>query len=222
MADINKVLEKMRAAGKFQDMKGKGSAGEDAVLQICYDRKVQKGKGLLYQSYMYPYQTNRVGVCYTGNVMYENEVFVDYSSDSINDEIDVLYITPYRVFVIEVKSYHVRELYIYDHWFNRGNTPVEKSPVAQAEKHARHFYHAVNSVIPNGDTKYIIPMVCFVDRCTVVDDRSDEMREYIPVCTLNNLRAAINKYDKPAEYDIDLLAMEEKLNKVKVSIKRTM
>ena len=222
MADINGILGKMRAAGKFQDMKGKGDAGEEAVLQICYDRLQAKGRGMLYQSFMYPYQTNRAGVCYTGNVMYENDIFVDYSSDSINDEIDVLYCTPYRIFPIEVKSYHSRKLYVYDHWFNKDSTIVQKSPIAQAEKHARHLYHAIHSVLPDGDTEYIIPLVCFVDRCTVIDERTPEMQEYVPVCILNNLRSVINKHDKPLSYDIDLPALTDKLNKIKVSIKRTM
>lgn len=222
MADINKALEKMRAAGKFKDMKEKGEAGEEAVLQVCYDRLQNKGRGLLFQSFTYPYQTNRAGVCYTGNVMYENEVFVDYSSDSINDEIDVLYITPYRIFAIEVKSYHAKHLYVYDHWFNRNSTPVDKSPIAQAEKHARHLYHALHPVIPDGDSRYIVPVVCFVDRCTVHDDRSDEMKEYIPVCILNNLKSTLVRLDAPLEYDIDLQSVERKLNEIKVSIKRAM
>lgn len=222
MSDINKVLEKMRSAGKFQDMKGKGTAGEEAVLEICYARMQAKGRGKLYQSFEYPYQTNRSGVCYTGNVIYENEVFVDYSKDSINDEIDVLYITPYRIFAIEVKSYHVRNLYVYDHWFNRDNTPVDKSPIAQAEKHARHLYHALHPVLPDGDSRYIIPIVCFVDRCTVHDDRSDEMKKYIPVCILNNLKSTLAKLDTPLEYDLDMPALEERMNRVKVSIKRSM
>lgn len=222
MADINRVLEQMRSAGKFKDMKGKGAAGEEAVLQICYDRMQIKGRGKLYQSFEYPYQTNRAGVCYTGNVLYENEVFVDYSSDSINDEIDVLYCTPYQIFCIEVKSYHVRNLYVYDHWFNRENEPVDKSPIAQAEKHARHLYHAIHAILPDGDSKYIVPVVCFVDRCTVHDEREDDMKEYIPVCILNNLKSTLARYDKPLDYDIDLPALEDKLNQIKVSIKRTM
>lgn len=222
MANINKVLEQMRSAGKFQDVKGKGAAGEEAVLQVCYDRLQSKGRGMLYQSFEYPYQTNREGVCYTGNVLYENEVFVEYSNTSINDEIDILYCTPYRVFCIEVKSYHVRHLYVYDHWFNRDNTPVDKSPIAQAEKHARHLYHALHAVLPDGDCRYIVPVVCFVDRCTVHDDREDSMKEYIPVCILNNLRSTLTRYDKPLDYDIDLPALEDKLNQIKVSIKRSM
>lgn len=222
MAGINDVLKSMRAAGKVQDMKEKGDLGEEAVLAICYDRKEQAGNGLLFQSFMYPYQTDRSGRCYTGNIKYENKQFVEYTRDSINDEIDVLYITAYRVFVIEVKSYKARTLDVYEHWFNRGSTPVDKSPVAQAEKHARHLYHAIYDVLPDGDPRYIVPMVCFVDKCKVRDDRSEHFRDYIPVCILNNLLQTINHYNSPLEYNLDLTQIERKLNEVKVDVKRVL
>ena len=123
MASINDVLADMRKAGKVSDMKSKGNLGEEAVLAICYDRKQKVGNGLLYQSFMYRYQTSRSGTCYTGNIKYENNEFVEYTDDSINDEIDVLYVTPYRIFAIEVKSYHARKLDVYEHLFNRNGTP---------------------------------------------------------------------------------------------------
>lgn len=222
MPSINDVLLNMRKAGKVADMKEKGDLGEEAVLSICYDRKQKVGNGLLYQSFMYPYQTDRSGVVYTGNIKYENNEFVEYSRESINDEIDVLYITPYRIFSIEVKSYKAKSLDVYEHWFNRGSTPVDKSPIMQAEKHARHLYHAIYDVIPDGNPNYIQPMVCFVDKCRVRDDRSEHFVDYVPVCILNNLLATLNHYNKPLEYNLDLVQVERKLNDVKVSIKRTL
>lgn len=222
MAGINDVLRNMREAGKVQDMREKGNLGEEAVLAICLGRKERAGAGLLYQSFMYPYQTSRSGKCYTGNIKYENGNFVEYTSDSINDEIDVLYITPYRIFVIEVKSYKARNLDVYEHWFNRGSTPVDKSPIMQAEKHARHFYHAIYDVLPDGNPAYIQPMVCFVDKCKVRDDRSQHFVDYVPVCILNNLLITINKYNTPLEYNLVLDQIENKLNNIKVSVKRTL
>ena len=222
MPSINDVLHNMRKAGKVADMKEKGDLGEEAVLSICYDRKQKIGNGLLYQSFMYPYQTDRSGVVYTGNIKYENDEFVEYSRESINDEIDVLYITPYRIFSIEVKSYKAKSLDVYEHWFNRGSTPVDKSPIMQAEKHARHLYHAIYDVLPDGNPNYIQPMVCFVDKCRVRDDRSEHFVNYVPVCILNNLLATLNHYNKPLEYNLDLVQVERKLNDVKVSIKRTL
>ena len=222
MANINDVLKNMRKAGKVQDMKEKGDLGEEAVLAICLERKNLVGKGILYQSFMYPYQSDRSGKVYTGNVKYENGEFVEYTSESINDEIDVLYITPYRIFCIEVKSYSARTLDVYEHWFNRGSTPVDKSPVVQAEKHARHLYHAIYDVIPDGDPRYIVPMVCFVDKCKVRDDRSQHFVDYVPVCILNGLMRTLEKYNKPLTYNLDLTQIERKLNEVKVSIKRSL
>ena len=222
MASINDVLADMRKAGKVSDMKSKGNLGEEAVLAICYDRKQKVGNGLLYQSFMYPYQTSRGGTCYTGNIKYENNEFVEYTDDSINDEIDVLYVTPYRIFAIEVKSYHARKLDVYEHWFNRNGTPETKSPIAQAEKHVRHLYHAIYVVLPDGNPNYIVPLVCFVDKCKVRDDRSQHFIDYVPVCILNNLLQTINKYNTPLAYNLDLSAIERKLNQVKVSIKRTL
>lgn len=222
MPNINDVLSSMRKAGKVQDMKEKGNLGEDAVLSILYERKQQTGNGLLYQSFMYPYQTDRSGKCFTGNIKYEDKEFLEYTSESINDEIDVLYVTPYRIFPIEVKSYKARRLDCYDHWFNRESTPVDKSPICQAEKHARHLYHAIYDVLPDGDPHYIVPMVCFVDKCKVRDDRSPHFQEYIPVCILNNLLKTVNTYNTPLEYNISIEQLERKLNEVKVSIKKTL
>ena len=222
MASINDVLRDMRNAGTLQDMRQKGDLGEEAVLAICYDRKEKAGAGLLYQSFMYPYQTDRSGKCYVGNIKYEDGQFKEYTRETINDEIDVLYITPYRVFVIEVKSYKARSLDVYEHWFNRGSTPVDKSPIMQAEKHARHLYHAIYDVLPEGDPRYIQPLVCFVDKCRVRDDRSQHFIDYVPVCILNNLLSTINKYNTPLEYNLALDQIEAKLNNVKVSIKRAL
>ena len=222
MHSINDMLADMRKAGKFSNMQEKGDLGEDAVIAACYERKQKVGKGLLYQSFMYPYQTNRDGVCYTGNIKYEDGKFVEYTRDSINDEIDVLYVTPYRVFPIEVKSYGARKLEVYDCWFNRNGTPVEKSPIAQAEKHARHLYHAIYDVLPDGKPEYIVPIVCFVDKCKVLDDRPPASRDYIPVCILNTLLKTLNKYNTPLEYNLDLDMIKTKLNQVKVSVKRSL
>lgn len=222
MADINSVLSRMRKAGKLQNMKDKGDAGEDAVLAVCYKRKQLSGTGLLYQSYAYPYQTNRSGVCYTGNIVYKDNDLIEYTRDSINDEIDILYITPYKIFPIEVKSYHSGSIDIYDHWFNKNHEPVEKSPVLQAEKHARHLYHLIYEYLPDGDPSYIKPIVCFVDRCTIHDDRAPHFQEYVPVCVLNNLMRTLNDYNTPGAYNLDLTAIDNKLNECKVSIRKTL
>lgn len=220
--DINSILKSMRKSGKLQDMKGKGDAGEDAVLQLVLERQRRTG-GLVYQSFRYPYQKNRQGVTYLGNIKLENGQFVEYTDASngrtLEDEIDVLLVTPYRIFPIEVKSYHAK-LEVYDHWMDKQGTSVDKSPIAQAEKHARHLYHAIYDVLPDGRPEYIKPIVCFVDRCTVNDERDAKNIAYLPVCTLNLLKRTLVENNTPLAYNIDIGAVKAKLDEVKTDVRR--
>lgn len=214
--NINSVLTNMRKCGKLMDARGKGDAGEMAVLQIVLSCHRQTG-GLVYHSYKYPYQSNRSGVVYTGNIKYEKGVYVEYTDSVLNDEIDVLYITPYRIFPIEVKSYHAK-LKVYNDWMDYNGKPVEKSVVTQSEKHARHLYHVLSDVLPDGRPEYIKPIACFVDRCTVEDTRRDSSISYIPCCILNNFKKILIENNTPLAYNIDLEAIEQKLDSVSVSI----
>ena len=218
--DINKILARMRKSGKLQDMKGKGDAGEDAVLNICLERQRKRG-GLLYQSFEYPYQSNKEGKVYVGNIKWENEEYREYTETKrqLYDEIDVLYITDYRVFAIEVKAYHAK-INITDDWMTKNGVKVDKFPIAQAEKHARHLYHAICDVLPDGKPQYIVPICCFVDRCTIEDNRSDKMRYYIPISILNTFRKKIIEYDTPLEYNLDLPAIKRKLNEVRTNVRK--
>lgn len=218
--DINKILARMRKSGKLQDMKGKGDAGEDAVLNICLERQRRRG-GLLYQSFEYPYQSNNEGKVYTGNIKWEDDEYREYTETKrqLYDEIDVLYITDYRVFAIEVKAYHAK-IDITNEWMTKNGVKVDKSPIAQAEKHARHLYHAICDVLPDGKPQYIIPICCFVDRCTITDNRSDKMSYYIPVSILNTFKKKIIEYDTPLEYNLDLPAIKRKLSEVKTNVRK--
>ena len=58
MPDINKILKQMRESGKIMDHKGKGSAGEKAVLEVAHEFLRSTG-GIMYLSYKYPYQSDR-------------------------------------------------------------------------------------------------------------------------------------------------------------------
>ena len=62
--------------------------------------------GLVYHSFSYPYATDRSGKTCTGNIKWENGRFKEYteSNREIDDEIDILFVTHYRIFPIEVKS----------------------------------------------------------------------------------------------------------------------
>lgn len=222
MASVNAILKDMRKQGKLKDMKAKGDAGEDAVLQLVLERKRQTG-GLVFQSYRYPYQQNRQGVTYLGNIKLEGDQFVEYTDARngriLEDEIDILYITPYRIIPIEVKSYHAK-LLLKDSWMWKQGTPVDKSPVAQAEKHARHLYHALYDVIPDGRPEYIRPIACFVDRCTLIDERTDDEINYLPCCILNNLKSTLVQVNTPLRYNLDLDTILLKLKEVQTDVKR--
>lgn len=219
---INALLKGMREQGKLQDMKGKGDMGEDAALQIVLERQRSRG-GLVYQSFRYPYQTNRQGVTYLGNIKLEDGVFVEYTEArngrTLEDEIDLLYVSRYRIIPVEVKSYHAT-VAVYNDWMDRYEEPVDKSPVAQAEKHARHLYHALAPVIPDGRPEYIRPIVCFVDRCKLVDDRVSESIDYLPCCVLNGLKRCLVEIDTPLRFDIDVDAVQSRLKEIRNDVKR--
>lgn len=213
MSNVDKILREMREKGKI-DFKVKGSRGEDAALEIV-KQFYNKVGGEIYTSFKYPYQQNRQGVTYTGNIKYEDGKYVEYTNTETRefiDEIDILYISPYRIFPIEVKSYHAK-MEVFDHWMKKNGSMVDKSPITQAEKHARHLYHALHTVLPEGRSEYIIPIVCFVDRCTVSDTRNKP--EYIPCCVLNGLKKTLADYNIPLKYNISMKDVKRKLNEVK-------
>lgn len=211
--DINERLSHMRMAGKYS-MKEKGDDGELAALDIVHAYRAKHG-GILKHSFTYPYASDRQGHVYLGNIFWDNDLkeFTDVTRQLI-DEIDILYISNFSIIPIEVKSYHDMRLCVDDAWMTRRGAKVDKSPITQAEKHARHLYHHIYDVIPDGDTAYIKPVVCFVDNCVVEDKRSDRMQEYLPVTVLNGLDALLRKIDTPTYYTLDLEMIEKKLKEI--------
>lgn len=214
---VNKHLAAMRQAGRVQDVKKKGALGEAAVMDIMHDYRARRG-GLLYQGFMYPYASDRSGKVYLGNIFWNQETSA-YSdvTKQLNDEIDVLYISHYHIYPIEVKSYHMKSVTLTNDWMVRDGTKVDKSPLAQAEKHARHLYHQLFDVIPDGDPHYIIPIVCFVDRVDkgCDDQRSSEFQFYLPVVPINDLRQLIIDRDFAiSDCTLDLDAIEKKLKSI--------
>lgn len=221
-SSINNILRSMRKEGKLQNMKGKGDAGEEAALQIVLERQRHTG-GLVYQSFQYPYQKSRQGVTYLGNIKLEDGQFVEYtesvSGRIFEDEIDILYVSPYRIIPIEVKSYHAT-LTVYNDWMDKQGVAVEKSPIAQAEKHARHLYHAIKEVLPDGRPEYIKPLVCFVDRCSLTDSRESASILYLPCCILNTLKQTIINCNSPLAYNLDMESIKNKLKEVCTNVKQ--
>lgn len=211
---VNKHLRDMRAAGKMSDIKAKGAAGELAALDVVHDYYLKRG-GILKQGFMYPYASNRQNQIYLGNIFWdeEHQCYTDMTKQ-LDDEIDILYISNYRVFPIEVKAYHDMDIRITDEWMWRGGKRVDKSPLAQAEKHARHLYHQIYDVLPEGDPSYIHPIVCFVDACDGEDERSDKMKKYLTVTTLTDLTATLCAQDIARPNTLDLDMIEKKLKEI--------
>lgn len=227
-SNVDQILANMRQAGKLRNIKEKGNLGEDAVLDLCLGIK-RASNGILIQSFEYPYASDRSGKNYTGNIKFEDGKYVEYTDiKGLHDEIDVLLVTATRIFPIEVKSYKAN-IKVYDHWMDRDNNgpsmpkgmqPTDKSPLAQAEKHARHLYHQLYPVLPEGRADYILPIVCFVDKCTIDDDRDPRNQIYLPVCVLNNLRQTIYQYNSPLKYGLDLEAVRRRLKEIKTSTRK--
>lgn len=215
---INRSLREMHAAGKVMDIKAKGAAGEAAAFDIVHEYRTKRG-GILRQGFMYPYASNRQNQVYLGNIFWDEERQKYYDmTKQLNDEIDILYISSYRIFPIEVKSYHDNSIVVTDSWMERRGKKVEKSPFAQAEKHARHLYHQLYDVIPFGDPRYIIPVVCFVDESVIDERRSQKMQYYLPMTVLDNLKQLLIDRDMPVDdenrYTLDLEMIEKKLKSI--------
>ncbi len=138
-----------------------------------------------------------------GNIKQDNQMIYEVEGDTFNDDTDILFITSYRIFVIEVKAYRGK-VKLTNEWTYHLSKADEKSVLCQAEKHARHFYHTFYSYIPDGNPEYIIPLVVFTDKCDLDDTRDSKWKKYIPACILNNLNASVANLDKPLDYKIDI------------------
>ena len=70
--------------------------------------------------------------------------------------------------------------------------------------HCRHLYSFLFRALPKGDTRYIVPIVVFVDEADIEDNRADWQRDYILVRTLNSLHETLEDYMPPLDYKLDL------------------
>ena len=193
----------------------KGSYGEMAVFKIC-EQLYQKQGGILYHSYEY-----KVDPTLAGNIKKDSSGKMYVENLGSTTEIDVLYVTPNRIFPIEVKAYStsrrsgkgktIGEIVLTDSGIS-GCFITSKSPVHQNEMHCRHLYSHIFKCIPDGRTEYIQPIVVFVDECKLRDDRSDWQRQYIWAITLEYLPNLLKKLDVPGSYLLDLPAVSRNLH----------
>ena len=189
---INVCLQKMHSASGTD----KGVYGEQAVFKICESLYQQNG-GILYHSYSFKTDKDKAGnikVGPQGNLMLETL--------SSTTEIDILYVTRYRVFPIEVKAYKAKEITLTDDRI-AGCFMTNKSPIHQNE-------------LPGGCSDYILPVVVFVDECKLIDKRSDWQKSYIYKATLHNFKDVITTLNVPGEKVLDLINIDKCLTEVLV------
>ncbi len=203
---VNSCLDNMHSASQT----GKGSYGEQAVFKIC-EQFYQKEGGILYHSY-----TFRVDNTKPGNIKKNDQGGLYIENLGSSTEIDVLYVSPYRVYAIEVKAYKAKKIVLTDDGIT-GCYKTDKSPVHQNEMHMRHLYSELFMGLPGGETMYNIPLVCFVDKCTINDNRSDWQKQYIPITVLNQLGKFIKQTNKFIGKRLDLNTIQRILNDMMIS-----
>lgn len=192
-SSVNGLLGKMRSSTQT----GKGTFGEQAVFKIC-EEFYQHDGGILVHSYSYKTDKDQAGNIKRGeNGQHYIENLGDYT------EIDVLYISKFRVFPIEVKAYKSREITLDDYGIY-GCYKTDKSPVHQNEMHCRHLYPFLYRALPEGSTAYICPIVCMVDKAKIIDSRSDWQKDYIKLCVLNTLKNTIRQNNEPLGYQLNI------------------
>lgn len=204
VTDAYKKLEQCRLLAKE-----KGDAGEEILLNLAYDFQ-EKNECILLWSYSYPYQMKRDRELLPGNIKLQDGKFIELTKEGYNDEIDLVIITPYRLFVIECKA-RGGKWDIYDHWANQNYKAVDKSPITQCEKHCRHLYQLIYEYLPDCNEDYIVPLTAFVDRATITEKRAKKYRNYMPVCIANNFKKTLKELNKPLEYQIDSKRLLERL-----------
>lgn len=204
---VDSILKRMHS----QDATHKGTTGEQAVFTIC-EKFYNEYGGILIHSYAYKTVDGLAGNIKTQYGEFYVENIGGYT------EIDILLCTPFKIFPIEVKAYKAKKIILTDDRI-AGCNVTNKSPIHQNEMHMRHLYPQIFTNIPGGKCyEYVVPIVVFVDRCTVEDNRSREIQDYIPIAILNTLNATITKYNKPVNNTIiDLKGLEQSLRSAMVS-----
>lgn len=218
---VNKILNQMHEQVVATN---KGSYGELAVFAICEEFYQDVG-GILIHSYNHKVDPNLAG-----NIKKDDSGNCYVEKPGSHTEIDVLYVSPYRVFPIEVKAYKAlkNEDIVLTNDGIKGCSKTEKSPVHQNEMHCRHLYSFLFRGLPDGGTKrpvnstfgvvgtdYIVPIVCLVDRATVIDNRDNFQREYMKLCILNNLKETIKRYNTPLDAKLNLTLIDKLLKENK-------
>jgi len=211
VASTAELMKKLQGTKNSLTGKEKGDLGESIALSAIkrYDKEVNNTKSLIYQGFKYSYTAS-----VPGNAVYDktSNSFKSFDSGSFDDEIDILYITEYRIFIIEVKARSGTWVFK-DDWSFVRNEPSEKCPAAQTEKHARQFYSRCYPYIPDGNPEYVKCVLCFVDRVKLLDKRQHDYG--IKLSILNTLLMEISKLNVPLDRRIDIGGLETQLQLIR-------
>lgn len=211
--DVNTALENLNKSRGVN--KAKGDFGEEAVLAVVDKYRKLREHGYIYHSFSYKYASDMHSRNYPGNIKRNEDGTLESidGSSSTKDEIDILFITSNRIFAIEAKA---RSGYwkLFDYWCTQSSRTLDKYPVAQAEKHARHLYHQIYAYLPDGNPDYIVPITVFVDKAVIEDSRNERHQKEYPIAILNTLIEVLMEYDKPLDYALDLPKIREKLKQL--------
>lgn len=209
MAGLNSSVNDLLRQVQTHSSVDKGSYGEKAIFAICEEMYQQEG-GILIHSYSY-----KVDPRLPGNIKNKGGLYIENLGTST--EIDVLYVSKYRIFPIEVKTYKAKQITLTDAGIS-GCAVTDKSPIHQNEMHARHLYSHIFRALDSGNTQFIVPIVCFVDRVDkVIDNRSDWQKDYIKLSVLNTIGDLLHKCNTPIGYQLNLTLVERILREAMVS-----
>lgn len=204
-----KQMATVTAKGRVTD---KGTYGELAIVRIC-EELYQSVGGILYHSYTYKTEPELAG-----NIKRENGTLFLENVGSVT-EVDVLFVTQFKIFLIEVKAYKAKKIILTDQAIE-GCAVTHKSPVHQNEMHCRHLYPKLVKALPDGVSGYIEPVVVMVDQCELQDNRSMKQKRYIKLATLNSFRSCLEFLNKPLEYRLDLKLVDHCLTDACVSCEK--
>lgn len=217
--DVSSILSELdKARG---DNKLKGSLGEKAIFRICEEVYQQQG-GILYHSFTYKVDKTKEGNVKKGE---DGKCYIENLGSTT--EIDVLLVTPLKIIPIEVKTYNTMGngnggiMTLTDGGIS-GTYATDKTPIHQNEMHCRHLYSWIFKSIPGGASKYIAPVVVFVDSCKIKDDRTAWQKEYIPIANLDSFYSVLKELNKPCEYRLDLRAVDKSLTECCVGYEKKM
>lgn len=201
MASIDEMYKRMNENRNIA--KEKGNIGENIILAILQDYQQVRPDSFIAHSFRYSLQSDRNNNVYPGNIKKIGGVYQEITRESLEDEIDLVLVTPYRILAIEAKA-RTGTWSLYDHWTSQNSTPCEKSPITQTEKHARHLYHLLHEVLPDGRPEYIVPITVFVDKAKIVDSRSSLMKSYVKIAVANTLKQLVYNNDVALQYKLNL------------------